>query len=314
MEDAIESVEEGFRQMARGGASMVPRFTLSPPQAPGHFYLKWLMPGTLHGMSAMGAKILIAPAPGASPSLRGRFLILLFDSKDGSLLAEIAGQAFTRIRTGAVTAVGTKYLSRADSSTLALLGSSKLAQVQARAICAVRPIKKIKVYSPTRAHREQCAQELGKLLKVEALSVDRSEDAVSGSDILVTVSNSREPILRGALLPKGIHINAVGSGVPDHRELDDTTLLRSKIVLEHLEQVLKESGDLVIPIRNGVITPKEVHAEISEIIVGKKPGRVSPEEITLFKTTGIAIEDIACALKVYQRARERGQGVDFGSL
>ena len=314
MEDAIEAVEEAFRQLALGGASMVPRITTQPPESSAQYYLKWLMPGTIHGMGIMGAKFLIAVSPGGQPRGRTRFIILLFDSNDGSLLAEMSGSEFTKIRTAAVTAVGTRYLARKDSRTLGLIGSSKLAQQQAVAISVVLPIEKIKVYSRTPANREACAQELSQLLKADVTAVESSDDAVTGSDVIVTCTSSREPVFRGALLEAGMHVNAIGSSYPDQREVDDQTVLRSKIVAEYLQQALQEAGDLVIPIKSGVLSPRKVYGEISEIVGGKKPGRVTPEEITLFKTNGIAIEDIACAFKVYQRAREQGRGQEMASI
>ena len=314
MEDAIEAVEEAFRQLALGGASIVPRITTPPPESSAQYYLKWLMPGTLHGIGVMGGKFLIASSPGGQPRGRTRFIILLFDSNDGSLLAEMSGSEFTKIRTAAVTAVGTRYLAREESRTLGLIGSSKLAQQQAIAISVVLPIEKIKVYSRTPANREGCAQELRRLLKANVTAVESSDDAVTGSDVIVTCTDSKEPVFRGELLEPGMHVNAIGSSSPDYREVDDQTVLRSKIVAEYLQQTLQEAGDLVIPIKNGVLSPSKVYGEISEIVGGTKPGRVTPEEITLFKTNGIAIEDIACAFKVYKRAREQGRGQEMASI
>ena len=310
MEDAIDAVEESFRHWAQGGASMVPRYTMPAPEMPGQYYLRWIMSGTLRMMGVMGAKVLVAASPGTPPPRRGRFLVLLFDPQDGSLLALIEGVALTKIRTGAVTAVGTKYLSRESSATLGIFGSADYASMQAIAVCAVRPIQRIKVYSPTPEHRRRFAQEMERLLEREVIPVDTSRDAVSGSDIIVTVSNAVEPVFQGELLEGGTHINAVGSSIPEHREVDDQTVLRSKIVVEYKDQALKEAGDLVIPINNGVISPRDIYAEIAEVVEGSKPGRVSADEITLFKFNGIAIEDIACGLKVYQRAKELGRGAE----
>ena len=313
MEDAIDAVDESFRDWAHGEASMVPRQTMPVPELPGQYYLRWMMSGTLRGMGVMGAKVLVTASPG-TPSPRGaRFLVLLFSPSDGSMLALIEGSHLTKVRTGAVTGVGTKYLSRESSTTLGIFGSADYALLQAAVVCAVRPIQKIKVYSPTPEHRKKAAQEMERLLEREAVAVDSSRDAVTGSDIIVTVSNAVEPVFNGELLEKGTHISAVGSSIPDHREVDDQTVLRSKIVVEYKEQALKEAGDLVIPINNGVISPQDIYAEIAEIVGGSKPGRVSDDEITLFKFNGIAIEDIACGLTVYQRAKELGRGTQFPS-
>lgn len=314
MEDAMEVVEEAFRQLAVGGASMVARITTPPPDAPGQYYLRWLMPGTIHSMGVMGAKILVAPSPGDAPGGPTRLMVFLFDSNDGSLLAAMSGRALSTIKTGAVTGVGTKYLARPDSRTLGIIGSTRLAEAQAVAVSIVRSIERIKVYSPTPAHRERCARAIAKTVNVDVTAVDTSDEAVSGSDIVVTATNSKEPVFRGELLEPGTHLNVIGSSLPDHREVDDHTIRSSKIVAEHVEQALMEAGDLVIPIRNGVMTPADVYGEISEIVAGKKPGRESAEEITLFKTNGIAVEDIACAFTVYQRAGAQGIGQEINAI
>ena len=310
MEDAIEAVEECFRDWSRGEASMVPRQTMPAPELPGQYYLRWMMPGRPPLMGAMGAKVLVTASPGTLAPKKARFLILLFSPADGSMLALIEGSNLTKIRTGAVTGVGTKYLSRVSSTTLGIFGSADYALTQAMAVCAVRPIETIKVYSPTPEHRKKAAKEMEHVLEREAKAVTSSRDAVCGSDIIVTVSNAIEPVFNGQDLEIGTHITAVGSSIPDHREVDDETVVRSKIVVEYKEQALKEAGDLVIPISNGVISPEDIYAGISEIVGGSKPGRISADEITLFKFNGIAIEDVACGLKVYQRAKEQGRGTE----
>ncbi|MBI4200618.1 MAG: ornithine cyclodeaminase family protein [Chloroflexi bacterium] len=313
MEDAIDAVEEGFRHLARGGASMVARLAADPPPFPGHYFLKWLMPGTLDALGVMGMKLILGAAPGTGARREARFQVLLFESQNGSLLAYMDGTELTKIRTGAVTAVGTKYLARPDAQTLGIFGSAQYAPMQAVGVCAVRPIKKIKVYSPTPEHRRRFAQELERLLRREVVAVDSSDQAVKGSDIVVTVTNAREPVFRGELLEEGAHVSAAGSSLPDHREVDDQTVLRSKIVVEHREQALKESGDLAIPIARGVITPDAIHAELKDVVGGGRPGRVSDSEITLLKFNGVAIEDIACALAIYRRATREGKGQEFGT-
>ena len=311
MEDAVQAVEECFRQWALGGASLPPRIAVPPPNSPGHFYLRWLMPGTVHSAGGMGAKLLVSPSPGTPPPARSRFVLLLFDSTDGSILALMQGTALSHIRTGAVTGVGTKYLAREDSRSLAIFGSSKYAAMQAVGVCAVRPIDNIKVYSPNPDHRRSFAKEVERLTKANVLAVDTGAEALTNSDVVVTVTNSREPVFDGNLLEAGIHLSVVGSSIPDQREVDVTTLRRSKVVVEYLDQALKEAGDLVIPIKEGVYSADDVYAEISQVVSGEVPARVSEDEITLFKFNGIAIEDIACALKAYQRAVDHGVGVEF---
>ena len=303
MEDAIEAVEGIFRQWALGEAILVPRMASTPPDAPGHYYLRWFMPGSIYGSGVMGAKIYIVPTPGTEPHKKGTYAILLFDSHDASLLAVVEGTALTKIRTGAVTAVAAKYLARASSATLGIFGSGNFAHMQAVAVCTALPIQKIKVYSRNPENRLRFAQELRSMVKCDVTPVESSKEAVVGSDVIVTATNSSTPVFDGDLLEAGTFISAAGSSNPNNRETDDRAILRSKIVVEYMDQAMKEAGDLVIPTNNGVITAENVYAQIDEIVVGKKPGRVSDDEITLFKFNGIAIEDIACALKVYAHAK-----------
>ena len=308
MEDAVDAVEEAFRLWHHGEATMDPRFASTPPNAPGRHFLRWLMPCTIYGLNVMGAKLLISATPGTEPRRPADYAVLLFDARDGSLMALVQGPELSRIRTGAVTAVGTKYLARESSETLGVFGSAEYAPMQLVGVCAVRPIKRVKVFSPTREHRLRFAQDMERLIDREVVPVESSQEAVVDSDIIVTVTNSTTPVFDGAHLRPGTHIAAAGSSIPNHRETDDLTVRRSKIVVEYMDQALREAGDLVIPMNNGVIGQQDIYAEIAEIIGGAKPGRVSDEEITLFKFNGIAIEDVACAMKVYQRAQEKGIG------
>ncbi len=311
MEDAIDVVEEAFRQLALGGASMPPRIATDPPQGPGHSYLRWLMPGTIHQLGIMGAKILVAASPGTTPPRRARFIILLFDSATGDMLAMVQGEDLSRIRTGAVTAVGIKHLARKECTRLALFGSSKYAAMQAVGVCAVSPIQEISIYSPTPEHRQSFAATLRPLVDAEVIAAETTEGALGGADIVVTVTNARNPVFSGDHIEEGMHLSVVGSSIPDMREVDEATLHKSKVVVEFMDQALKEAGDLVIPISQGTYNKADIYAEMADVVAEKVPGRESDQEITLFKFNGIAIEDIACAGKVYQLAKERGMGTEF---
>ncbi len=311
MEDAIDAVEEAFRLLASGGATMPPRIATTPPDGPGHSYLRWLMPGTLHEQGIMGAKILVASSPGTTPPRPARFIVLLFDSTSGEMLAMVQGEDISRIRTGAVTAVGMKHLARKGSSKLALFGSSKYAAMQGVGVCAVSPVREIAVFSPNPEHRQTFADSLAPLVPAQVMAVGSAEEALSGADIVVTVTNAREPIFSSDLVQPGMHLSVVGSSIPDMREVDEATLHKSKVVVEFMDQALKEAGDLVIPISQGTYSREDIYAEMADVVGGKLPGRVSDDEITLFKFNGIAVEDIACAGRVYHLAKERGVGTEF---
>jgi ornithine cyclodeaminase/alanine dehydrogenase-like protein (mu-crystallin family) len=235
---------------------------------------------------------------------------LLFDSQTGSLLAIIQeGAVLTKIRTGAVSAVGAKYLARSDSRRLGMFGTGEFAMTQAIAIAKVRPIECVQVYSRTRDNCQKFARDLEDTLRIPVKAANRSGDVVQGSDIIVTVTNSSVPVFSGELLNDGTHISAVGCSVPTGRELDDTTIGRSKVVVELLAQTLKESGDLVIPLENGVISQDHIYAEMADVVCGRKRGRERETEITLFKFNGIAVEDIACCSRLYQRALQEDAGI-----
>ena len=184
--------------------------------------------------------------------------------------------------------------------------------MQAIGVCAVRDIDTIRVFSPNYVNCNSFANHLRGSLDVEVEACRSSEAAVKRSDIIVTVTNSKEPVFSGDWLSKGTHINAVGSSFPDSREVDDITVSKSKLVVEYTNQALLEAGDIVIPISNGTITKDDIYSEISDIVSGKKQGRASEDEITLFKSNGVAIEDVACALKVFQKAKTLGKGEEFG--
>jgi ornithine cyclodeaminase/alanine dehydrogenase-like protein (mu-crystallin family) len=307
MDEAIDSVEEGFRHLAAGLARQEPRLTLTPPATENTAYFRRVMPGLVHGMGVLGVKLLIGSSSSDPHRVNG--VEILFDSDDGSLLAIIQeGSALTKIRTGAVSALGAKYLARREATSLGIFGVGEFASTQAFGICKVRPINRIRVYSRTKDNRERFARELRNVLKVEVEAASTAEEILRESDIIVTVTNSKFPLFSGELLRDGTHISAVGSSVPTSRELDDVTVLRSKIVVELFEQTMRESGDLVIPIQNGVIGADHIYAELTDIITGKKSGRESNSEITLFKFNGIAVEDIACCARLYKRALEANAG------
>ena len=305
MEDAIDAVES--LSLGYGLARQEPRLTLTPPETRNTAYFRRVMPGLVHGMGVLGTKLLIGSSSSETHRVTG--VEILFDSRDGSLLAIIQeGLSLTKIRTGAVSAFGAKYLARTDAEHLGIFGVGEFAATQAIGICKVRPISRIKVYSRTKDNRERFAQQLQQTLNVDIEAVSSSEEILKDADIVVTVTNSKTPVFRGELLREGVHISAVGSSIPTSRELDDTTILRSKIVVELMEQTVRESGDLVIPMQNGLINQDRIYAELADIVVGRKPGRENNSEITLFKFNGIAVEDIACSSRLYERALETNAG------
>jgi alanine dehydrogenase len=213
-------------------------------------------------------------------------LVLLFQPETGQPLVVMDGRLITEMRTGAVSAAATRALARPDSSVLAILGSGVQARSHLEALRLVREFREIRVWSPRNA---------GAFAKLHDVRLARSaEEAVRGADVIVVATGSRTPVLRGAWLSPGVHVNAVGAPRPDWRELDDHVLHKAKLYVESREAATRESGD--------VIAAASIFAEIGEVVAGTQPGRESEEEVTLFKSVGVAVEDLAAAELVYRGA------------
>lgn len=213
-------------------------------------------------------------------------VIVLFRPETGEPLVTMDGRLITEMRTGAVSAVATKALARSDASVLAILGSGVQARSHLNALRLVRNFREVRVWSPRRA--KQFAEEF------DVRAAESAEGAVRGADVVVVATTSKTPVLRGEWLSPGAHVNAVGASRPDWRELDDEVLARARIFVEQREAAMKESGD--------VIAAGRIDAEIGEVVLGTAAGRVSVEEITLFKSIGVAVEDVVAAELAYRAA------------
>jgi ornithine cyclodeaminase/alanine dehydrogenase-like protein (mu-crystallin family) len=244
--------------------------------------------------------------------------VLLHDGETGELLTAINASAVTAIRTAAVSAVATKLLAREDSSVLAIIGTGVQGQMHAAAIPLVRPIREIRMFSrnqwragvsPAPQHAEPGRQ--SRLSATNAMSTiaATAEECVRGADIVVTATNSREPVLRREWLSPGVHINAVGSSIAAARELDGATVAAAMLFVDRRESTVNESGDYLFALQEGAITgPEHIRAELGELLTGRAQGRRSPDEITLFKSLGLAIEDLASASFLYEKATRLGRG------
>jgi len=235
--------------------------------------------------SRLGAK-LVTFYPGNRDLPTHHALVLLFRAETGEPLAVMDGRLITEMRTAAVSAAATKALARRDASVLALIGSGVQARSHLEALRHVRDLREVRVWSPRRA--DAFAREFG------ARAAGSAEEAVRGADVVVVATTSRTPILAGAWLSPGAHVNAVGATRPDWRELDDDLARRAKLVVDSREAASRESGD--------VAAAGSIFAEIGEVLAGKRPGRESDGEITLFKSVGVAVEDVASAGLVYEEA------------
>jgi ornithine cyclodeaminase/alanine dehydrogenase-like protein (mu-crystallin family) len=297
IETGIEAVEEVLRDQAEGRATNRPRYRVAMPASQLH-----VMAAGDKRLGVCGSKIYTVSRKGA------RFLVLLYDGESGDMMAMIEADRLGQIRTGAASGVATKYLARESADTLGVYGSGWQAEGQMMAVCAVRQIKSARVYSRNAEHREAFARRMTTLLRCEVVPVDSPEEAARNCSIIVTATTAREPVLKGEWVEPGTHINAAGSNFLSKAEVDVETIRRARVIaVDSIEQSRMEAGDLMPAIERGVISWESV-TELGRILAGREPGRVSDDDITIFKSNGIALEDISTALRVYNLARERGIG------
>jgi ornithine cyclodeaminase/alanine dehydrogenase-like protein (mu-crystallin family) len=298
MDIALEAVEEAFRLQAEGKATNSPRSRLPLPE--GAFNL---MSAAAPGLGVMGGKAYAVA--GNRPT---RSHVQLYSIQDGSLLALIEAGRLGQLRTGASSGVATKYMAQPDAATVGVIGAGYQACAQLEAVCRVRNIRRVKVFSRTPDRRERFAAEMKPTLNVEVSAVTSAEDCVRGSDIVITISNSSRPILSGGWLAPGTHINAAGANHRMRRELDDEAVGRADvIVVDDVEQAKIECGDLIYPVERGIIRWEQVR-NLCELIAGRVSGRLGANDVTLFESQGLALGDIAAGVRVYQLARQRGLG------
>jgi ornithine cyclodeaminase len=234
--------------------------------------------------------------------------VLLFEADTGRLSALMDGAAITAIRTAAVSGVATDLLARRDAGELAILGAGVQARTHIEAIAAVRPLRRIRIWSRNPQRAAALAAELRPRLQFSIEAASSAEDALRDADIVATVTASPEPILQREWLKAGVHINAVGSSIPTSREIDTATMVAARLFVDRRESALAESGDLLIAMEEGAVKGDHVQAELGDVIIGKDPGRRSPGDLTLFKSLGLAVEDVASAAYIVRRARETGTG------
>jgi ornithine cyclodeaminase/alanine dehydrogenase-like protein (mu-crystallin family) len=308
MAACIASQEAAFAAHARG-LLQAPERPVIRVEAHGGLYLA--MPAYLRaGDEAMAVKVLSFydrnPARFGLPSIAST--ILLHDPRDGRLLALLEGASITGLRTAAGSGAATKRLARPDAGVVAILGSGVQAEAHVLAMREVRPVREFRVFSPNAARRAAFAERMAARAGVPVTAAADAEAAVRGADIVCTTSTAAEPIVRAEWLSPGAHVNAVGSGLAHRRELDTETVLRAKIVVDTRHSALSEAGDLLIPIAEGKLDASRIHAELGEVLTGDRPGRTDIREITVFKSVGVGLQDVAAAAAAYAGALERGLG------
>ena len=309
MTDVIDAVEKGFRAYKTGKCVVPVRMPVKIEKAEGVFLF---MPAYLEKKDSFGTKIVSVFPRNVERKLSTiQAAYLLNDPATGELLALMDGILLTAMRTGATSALATKYLSRKDSETLGIIGAGAQAPFQAGAISKVRSIRKILVHDTDYRVAADFSRTVYEDLKIPVSVMVTAREVAIDSDILVTVTTSSVPVFDGHDLRDGTHINAVGAYTPEMRELDDVTVRRSKIVVDTYEGCMAEAGDLLIPIRDGKFSKENIHADLGEIVLGQKPARTREDEITLFESVGFALEDLMVATLAYKKAGEQGVGLEF---
>jgi ornithine cyclodeaminase/alanine dehydrogenase-like protein (mu-crystallin family) len=297
MEMAIEAVSQGLQKLAIDEAQNISRARTQTDHAMQH-----IMSASAKSLGFMGYKAYTTTRKGAN------FHVGLFDGKTGALLALIQADYLGQVRTGAASGVATEYMARPEASEVGLFGSGKQARTQLLAVCRVRKIQRVQIYSPNEVHRRRFADEMRDVCRTEIEPVPRPEMAAEDKDIIITATTSREPVLNGQWLAEGTHINAIGSNFLGKAEVDTVALrMCESIVVDSKEQARVEAGDFVPALEDGSMQWSDVH-ELGHIIIGRYTGRAHPQDITLFKSLGIAIEDIAVAGQVYLKAKAQGIG------
>ncbi len=307
MPECIQVMEQALAALARGQVHQPLRLVMRPPGAAGvmalmpsyaaepepAFALKAI--GIFEGNTALGLD-----------THQGS--VLLFDGQTGELRALMNAAAVTAIRTAAVSGVATRLLARADAGDLAVIGAGVQARSHVEALSVVRRLRRVRIASRRLENARRLAADLQARYGFPVEAVETVEAAVRGADLIVTATSARAPIVARAWIAPGAHLNVVGASTPDAREVDSATLAAARLYADRRESLLSEAGDYLLAAAEGAVGPEHIQGEIGEVLIGARPGRGSDEEITLFKSLGLAVEDLFSARHVYRQAVELGLG------
>ena len=317
--ECADAMRDALAARDRGEVYQPLRMVIRPDGAAGLMALMpCYLPGTEAGPGAQGGAdpgggyglkaICIVPGNPARGLDAHQGMVLLSSPQTGEPLAIVNASAVTAIRTAAVSAVATTLLARSDATELAIIGTGVQARSHLRAISAARPLTRIRVAGRDEARARRFADEMRARTAVPVLACGSAAEAVDGAGIVVTATSSAEPVLRREWLAPGAHVNAVGACVPQARELDTATMAAAALFADSRESVLAESGDFRLAEAEGAIGPEHIRAEIGEVLTGRAPGRAGDDEITVFESLGLAVEDLAAAVLAYRKAGELGTG------
>ncbi|MBC8213123.1 MAG: ornithine cyclodeaminase family protein [Candidatus Marinimicrobia bacterium] len=305
MKDCINILEDAFVELSNGTAKLPLRTAITPPNG-----LSLYMPAYLQEMNALACKVVTVykdnPEKHNLPTTIGK--VLLQDATTGEVICIMDGGYLTAVRTGAVSGLATQFLARENSQqVVGVFGAGVQAQMQLWAMCEVRDISRAIVTDKFPEASQNFAKLMSTKLSIQVDIADNPDDLLS-ADIICTATSSPTPIFDGTKVQNGTHINGIGSHSPNARELDSTVIKRSLLIADSYEACLAEAGDIMIPISNGEITKNHIHADLGEIVTDKKTARSNDEQITIFKSNGLAIQDAATAKLIYDKAMAGGIG------
>ena len=306
MDDLIETMHAALVEFSGGRVQQPLRTVLEV--GPQHAFFG-VMPAHIPKSGALGTKLVTVFGSNTAIGLPSHLAtILLLDSTTGELQCVMDGRFITEARTAAVSAVSTRLLAREDASTLAILGSGVQARSHLAALTRVRAISDVRVWSPSEERRRAFVDEMQASTYATLSTASSAQEAVRGADLIVLATASREPVVRSEWIADGAHIAAVGACRPDQREMEATLVARARLFVDSRTGALAEAGDVVLAMRDGAIDETHIAGELGELAGGRVAGRSDPGEVTLFKSLGMAVEDVAAAHLAYVRAAERGLG------
>ena len=306
MREAVEAMKEAFKQLYMGKATVPARIHIDVPE---HNGTTLFMPGYLNEDKNMAVKIVSVFADNPEKNLPViNAIVVVIDAETGIAHAILDGTYLTAIRTGAAAGAATDFLARKDASRVAIFGAGPQGCSQLEAMCAVRPVRQAWIFDINREASQAFAGEMAQRTAVSIQVARNPSEAIANADIICTATNSARPVFDDKDILPGTHINAVGVYQPHLQELPADTVKRARIVVDSRQACMEEAGDLLVPIKAGVIGQKNIYAELGEIAAGMKPGRTSEDEITLFKSVGIAVQDVAAASAVLKKAESLNLG------
>ena len=311
MGECIEAMERSLGELARGESQMPLRNVLRGSGSAGMLGLMPAFRGGRHPVYSLKA-VCVFPGNPALGLDAHQGTVTLFDGETGLPSAILNGAAVTSIRTAAVTALATRLLARADATTLAILGSGVQAQAHLRSLMLVRAFTRVAIHSPNAEHAASlvavAAAEFGDGVRFEAC--ESAREALEGAEVVVTATNSRTPVLERDWLADGAHVNAIGASIPSARELDVATVAAAELFVDSRESAANEAGEYRLALEEGTIGPDHIRAELGEVAIGAHPGRSGPDAITVFRSLGLAVEDLAAAELAVASARRAGAGTE----